>query len=127
MKEIKKVIYSIINWLKSFSFYRVKIIIFTTLVTGILFDCFIKIDLQNYHFEYSNGNTSIVIILALIFTAILFLSYNFWFERCKMKEKRENKIFDLLKDSTISDDLKKDMMNFLRDDYNKSLRNKNYP
>tara|TARA_R110002020_G_scaffold338603_2_gene553910 strand:- start:501 stop:854 length:354 start_codon:yes stop_codon:yes gene_type:complete len=115
MNKLNDLVVRFFKWLKSFSFYRSKFVIFTTLISGILFDCYIKIDLEKNEFIYSNGSTSLAVLIALILTAILFVFFNFWFERCKIKEKRDGEFFKILKDATVSDTLKSEIIKLLRD------------
>lgn len=116
MNKFYSLVVRFFKWIKNFSFYRAKIIIFTTLISGVLFDCYINIDFEKSVFVYTNGSTSVAVLISLILTAILFVCLNFWFERCKIREKKDTEIFKILKDSTISDNLKSEIIRFLRED-----------
>lgn len=104
----------ILNWIRSFSFYRTKVILFTTMITAVFFDSFIKIDLKEYRFEYNNGDTPVIIIVAIIITSIVFLIFDFWYEWVKSKERMSKEVIKILKDDSMSDKLKMELLEFLR-------------
>ncbi len=114
MDTIKTAVIKILQWIRSFSFYRTKIILYTTMISGVFFDAFIKVDLKEFRFEYNNGDTPVITIIAIIFTAIIFLIFDFWYEMVKSKERMNKEVIQIFKDDSISNKLKLELLEFLR-------------
>ncbi len=114
MDTFKTALIKFLQWIRSFSFYRTKVILYTTMITGVFFDAFIKVDLKEFRFEYNNGDTPVIIIIAIIFTSIIFLIFDFWYEIVKSKERMNKEVIELFKDDSMSDKLKVILLEFLR-------------
>ena len=84
------------------------------MATAVFLNTFIKIDLKNLQFEYNNGETPIIIIMAVISVAVIFLTFDFWYEKIKSNERRSKDIIMVLKDESTSDLLKIELLKFLR-------------
>lgn len=116
MQTIKNIFNQFIKWLRNFSFYKTKALLFTSMISGVFFDAFIKVDLKNLQFEYRNGDTSIVLISAIIVTSIIFLVFDFWYEKVKSKERNDKEILLILKDKSVSKEIKIELLKFLREE-----------
>ena len=84
------------------------------MISGVFFDAFIKVDLKAFRFEYNNGDTPVVIIIAIIFTSIIFLIFDFWYEKVKSKERMNKEVIQIFKDESMSNKLKLKLLEFLR-------------
>ena len=83
------------------SFYRSKVLLFSALMTGILFDIFIKVDLRHLTFQYGSNTTSNKVLIGLIVTCIVFVWYDFRLESLKSKERTTKALIDLVSDADV--------------------------
>lgn len=90
---------------------------FSVLVSGIMLDLFVKIDLDKLVFEYRNNSASVYVIILIVFTSIIFISYNFWLEKLKIKERTNKEILDIIKNPQISDRIKKDLLKIIKSNH----------
>ncbi len=99
----------IIKWLRKYSFYRTKVILFSILATTVTFDIFIEFDLSKKIFNYGNNSSSNLVLVSLIITCCLFIGFDFWLEKTKSNERKEKEIALLIKDSKVPNSIKKEL------------------
>lgn len=86
---------------------------FSALTTGIVFDVFVKVDIDKLTFEYGNNTTSGLVLLGLILTCIILVCFDFWLERLKIKERTNKQLLDAIRDSKVSNSIKREIIRLL--------------
>lgn len=105
---------NVINWFRGFSFLRLKVSMFFILITGVMSNLFIKLDLQNLTFQYdNNGASSLEVVIGIIFVPVLFVFYNFWLEKVKRSESKDEEILKIIRDPEVSDSIKSELLKIL--------------
>lgn len=103
----------LISWIRRASFFRTKLILFSILVTGVLFDVFIKLDFKQMEFEYGSNSTSLVVLLALVICCLVLVFLDFWYEKIKSKERTDKELIKAIRSSEVSSKLKVEIIKFL--------------
>ncbi len=78
-----------------------------------MLDTYIEVDLESWSFKYGNNATSVIVLLALILTCIIFVSFDFWLERVKVKERNKKEMWEALKSAEIPKSAKKEIVRTL--------------
>lgn len=108
----------LIEWRRGFSFFHLKIALFSLLVVGVMTNLFVKLDFQKWNFEYNNNDSSSVeIVVAIIVTCILFVRYNFLLEKARMSDRTEKEYLALIANPETPEQLRKELIKMLRSKY----------
>lgn len=109
----------ILFWLKSLwrktTLIHLKISLFTIICTGVFIDFTLKIDLNEKVIDYKNGSASLPVIILLIVSCLIMIVFDFWVENVKAKQRTQNEIISLLKNDNISDNIKSQALEILRE------------
>ena len=103
------------HWLRKASLYRCKIMLFSALISGVMLDMFIQVDLKNLTIQFGNNyTTSVIVLIGLILTCLIFGGFDFWLEKIKSKERTNKNIMEILKDPEVPKSIKIKLMNVLK-------------